>query len=320
MAALGARGIAYQEVFGPDPARCETALAGLRAALDALAPLASERLAIGVSPHAPYTVSTALLAAAAGLAAARRCPVAMHVAESEEESRFVSEGEGPFADHLRGRAITVVARGTSPVGWALEGGLGPLRPLLIHCVHLDDEDRHRIAAALAGVAHCPWSNAVLETGRADLPALRAAGVTVGLGTDSVAAGRSLDLFAEARLASAGLDMHPREVLGLVTEGSAAALGLAGAGRIARGAWGDLTAVAVPGADAADEAGIEALTLAEATPERVVATWVAGRAVYRDGAWPGVDAAAERAGFDAACARARAARAAVTTAPPAGRPS
>ena len=48
MAALGARGIAYQEVFGPDPAQCAASLDGLRRALDALAPCASARVAIGV--------------------------------------------------------------------------------------------------------------------------------------------------------------------------------------------------------------------------------------------------------------------------------
>jgi cytosine/adenosine deaminase-related metal-dependent hydrolase len=320
MAVLGARGIACQEVFGPDPGQCQASLAGLRAALAALAPLASARLAIGISPHAPYTVSTALLAATAALAAAEGYPVAMHVAESEEESRFVTDGEGPFADHLRGRGIAVVARETSPVGWALDGGLGPLRPLLIHCVHLDDEDRHRIAAAPASVAHCPWSNTALGTGRADLRALRAAGVTVGLGTDSVAAGRDLDLFTEARLASDGLPMEARAVLGLITSDAAAALGLRGTGRLAPGAWGDATAVRLPGlADTAAE-GIEARLVAEAQPRQVAGTWVAGRCVYRDGVWPGVDAGTERRHLDEASDRARTARAAVTTARPAGRPS
>jgi len=308
MAALGARGIAYQEVFGPDPAQCEAALAGLKTALDALAPLASDRLAIGISPHAPYTVSTALLAAAAGLAAARRRPVAMHVAESEEETRLVTEGQGPFADALRARGIAVVARGTSPVGWALDGGLGPLRPLLIHCVHLDDEDRYRIAAASAGVAHCPWSNATLATGHADLRALHAAGITVGLGTDSVAAGRDLDLFAEARLARDASGLAPRAVLRLVTADAAAALGVEDVGRLAPGAWGDVTAVAVPGAAGASADAIEALVVATATPAMVRGAWVAGRCVYDGGSWPGVEAAVERAAYAAACDQAAAARA------------
>jgi len=310
LADLGARGIAFQEVFGPDPAQCAASLEGLQRDLDAIRPCASERVRIGVSPHAPYTVSTALLAAVAGLASRTGHPVAMHVAESEEESRFVTDGEGPFADHLRGRGIAVVARGCTPVGWALDGGLGPLRPLLIHCVHVDDEDRTRMASVGASVAHCPWSNAALGTGRADLMALRGASVTVGLGTDSVVAGRTLDLFTEMRLASQDLPLGPRDALRLITAAAADALGLADAGRIAAGAWGDLTALALPGAEATDAAGVEALVAETASPAHVTETWVAGHPVYADGTWPGTDAAAERTRYEAACERAREARAAL----------
>jgi 5-methylthioadenosine/S-adenosylhomocysteine deaminase len=312
MAALGARGIAYQEVFGPDPAQCAASLDGLRRALDALAPCASARVAIGVSPHAPYTVSTALLAAVAGFAAETELQVAMHVAESEEETRFVTDGDGPFADHLRGRGIPVTPHGCSPVAWALDGGLTPLRPLLIHCVHVDGDDLRRIASAAASVAHCPWSNAALGTGRADLPALRAAGITVGVGTDSVAAGRTLDLFEEVRLAAEGLPLAPREALRLATADAADALGLPDTGRLVLGAWADLTAVAVPGAREAGAADIEALVVDRAAPVYVTGTWVAGRCVYAGGAWPGVDAAAEDRRFEAASARAREARTAPTT--------
>src|SRR6266699_3732372 len=57
LARLGGRGIYYQEVFGPDPAQCSASMEELRRALDRLSPLASSRLSLGVSPHAPYTVS-----------------------------------------------------------------------------------------------------------------------------------------------------------------------------------------------------------------------------------------------------------------------
>ncbi len=307
MAALGARGVAFHEVFGPDPATAAASLAGLESALETLAPCASPALAIGVSPHAPYTVSTPLLAAVARLAADRRRPLAMHLAESPEESDLVVRGEGAFADHLRGRGIAVAPRGRSPAAWALENGLEAVRPLLIHCVHVDDADRAAMARAGAAVAHCPWSNAVLGVGRAEPDRFRDLGIPVGLGTDSVAAGRGLDLFAEARHAAAATAAPAARLLEGITREAARALGIEGAGVLAAGAWGDLCAVstaALPPGLAAREP-VEAV-IRHATAADVTATWVAGRLVWDGAGWPGVDAAAARAEADRAAAAARAA--------------
>jgi len=294
MAALGVRGVAYQEVFGPDPAQAGEAARDLESAVDALLPLSSERLRIGVSPHAPYTVSTRLLGEVVALARRRGWPVAMHLAESPEEDHFVRHGEGPFADGHRKRGIPVQPHGCSPVAWARRSGLLDLRPLLIHCVTADGDDTISIARHRAGVAVCPWSNAVLRNGRADLALLRRLGVTVGAGTDSVAPGGGLDLFREARLAALACAMTPREMLRLVTADAAAALGLAGAGTLEPGGWGDVCAVSLSAPALAVVPDPEEAVALCATPTDVVFTAVAGTPVYRDGGWPGVDAAAERA--------------------------
>lgn len=307
MADLGARGVAYHEVFGPDPAQQQGVMAGLRAALRELDRLASERLAIGVSPHAPYTVSEELLHAVGALAREDVRKVAMHVAESREEGDFVVEGRGRFAEQLRGRGIHVPIHGVSPVSWALRG-LGAAQPLLIHCVHADAEDFHAITRALATVAHCPCSNAALDNGHADLALMRELGVKVGLGTDSVAAGNALDLFVEARLAGMAAALGPREQLRLITADAADALGVAGVGRIEVGAWGDLVAVAPKGRGFAAFADAEGAIAGGADAGSVRATWVAGRAVYDGGEWPGVNVELERQAFAAASEQAAAQRA------------
>src|SRR5213592_3943492 len=103
LARLGGRGIYYQEVFGPDPAQCAASMEELRRALDRLSPLATSPLSLGVSPHAPYTVSEPLYRAVADLARRERCPLAMHLAESRAETELVRDGSGPFADALRDR-------------------------------------------------------------------------------------------------------------------------------------------------------------------------------------------------------------------------
>src|SRR3989440_12322180 len=103
LARLGGRGIYYQEVFGPDPAQCAASVAELTAAVERLRPLVSRRVRLGVSPHAPYTVSDPLSRAVAAFARGAGLPLAVHLAESREETQLVADGAGPFAEALRAR-------------------------------------------------------------------------------------------------------------------------------------------------------------------------------------------------------------------------
>ena len=217
---LGGRGIVYQEVFGPDPATLEASMQDLTDAVGRLRPLASDRLRLGVSPHAPYTVSAPLYQAVTAFARRERLPVAVHLAESQEESQFVRDGAGPFADAWRARGIAVEARNTSPVAFLMQ--LGVLQPetVCVHCVQVDQPDVAILAAASVAIAHCPRSNRAHGHGSAPLAAFRSAGLRVGLGTDSVVSVGDLDLWAEAP--AAGLDGD--EALRALTLDGALALG------------------------------------------------------------------------------------------------
>jgi len=223
LARLGARGIYYQEVFGPDPAQCAASMEELRRALDRLSPLATSPLSLGVSPHAPYTVSEPLYRAVADLARRERCPLAMHLAESRAETELVRDGSGPFADALRARGFAVRAQHCSPVRYLLR--LGVLQRatgwLCIHCVQVDERDVAILRDSGAGVAHCPRSNRAHGHGTAPLAAFRRAGLRVGLGTDSVVSVGDSSLSAEA--AAAGLDGE--DALRMLTIEGARALGL-----------------------------------------------------------------------------------------------
>ncbi|HEV2751109.1 MAG TPA: amidohydrolase family protein [Gemmatimonadales bacterium] len=220
---LGGRGIYYQEVFGPDPAKCGASLAELEQAVARLTPLASRHVRLGVSPHAPYTVSEPLYRAVTDFARREGLPVAVHLAESREESELVRDGTGPFADALRARGIAVHAHHCSPVQYLLR--LGVLQRatewLFIHCVQVDERDIAILRDSGGAVAHCPRSNRAHGHGAAPLGAFRRAGVRVGLGTDSVVSVGDVDLGAEAR--AAGLDGE--EALRMLTLDGARALGL-----------------------------------------------------------------------------------------------
>ena len=238
LARLGGRGIYYQEVFGPDPARCAASMEELRRALDRLSPLASSLRSLGVSPHAPYTVSEALYRSVAELARSEGWPVAMHLAESPAETEFVREGSGPFADALRARGIHVTAHHCSPVQYLVR--LGVLQRatgwLCIHCVQVDERDIEMLRHAGVGLAHCPRSNRAHGHGTAPLAAFRRAGLRVGLGTDSVVSVGDSSLLAEA--AAAGLDGE--DALRILTIEGARALGLESEiGSLEVGKQGDL---------------------------------------------------------------------------------
>lgn len=217
---LGGRGIVYQEVFGPDPAQVDTSMAELEAAALQLRRLATAQLLPGVSPHAPYTVSAPLYEAVAAFARRERLPVAVHIAESKEETQFVRDGAGPFAEALRARGIAVAGRGCSPVAYVVERGVVQHGTLCIHCVQVDGNDVRLLRDAGASIAHCPRSNAVHRHGRLPLALFQAAGVPVGLGTDSVVSVGELDLWGEANAAGLSGD----EALRALTFEGARALG------------------------------------------------------------------------------------------------
>ena len=200
MREMGVRGIMYQEVFGPDPSSCEESIASLRRKvavhLEGMTPL----VRVGVSPHAPYTVSDGLFGAVTQLAAEMELPMAVHIAESEEEDRYVRDAAGPFADGHRARGLAVVPRAETPIALLARLGVLERRPLLIHCVRTREADIRVIARARCPIAHCPASNAKLGHGIAPLTEWLDQGLTVGLGSDSMASNNRMHLLEEARLA------------------------------------------------------------------------------------------------------------------------
>jgi cytosine/adenosine deaminase-related metal-dependent hydrolase len=230
---LGVRGIMYQEVFGPDPSHADAAMRELEDRIEELQLEQTDLVHLGVSPHAPYTVSDRLYRAAAEFANSRRLPLAMHIAESQAEYDIVANARGEFAERWERRGIAVVRRARSPIELLDRQGTLDRGPLLIHCVRVDDDDIEIMARRRCAVAHCPASNAKFGHGIAPLLPLLSAGIRVGIGSDSVASNNRMDILDEARLAvlvhRAATQRHDafgaHEALELATIGGARALGL-----------------------------------------------------------------------------------------------
>ena len=285
LATAGGSGIVYHEVFGPHPAQCGESLALLEQRVRDLTRYTGDRVRLGVSPHAPYTVSGPLYRAVAAYADREDLPMAVHLAESVAETALIASGSGPFAEAWRGRGIPLPDDLShldrplpirTPVRWLeAHGVLGP-ETLAIHLVQVDPEDIHLLARYDVAVAHCPLSNARHGHGEAPLRQLLSAGLRVGLGTDSEASVGTLDLFAEARAARRIGDLTAAETLSLMTLDGAIAIGMEDVGCLAEGAWGDLTVLGVP---APADRVVEEAVLA-AGPASVRATFLGGREVWR----------------------------------------
>jgi cytosine/adenosine deaminase-related metal-dependent hydrolase len=286
----GVRGIMYQEVFGPDPSSCAKSLEELRSRVAGLRSRETPLVRAGVSPHAPYTVSDPLYAAVARYALDDGLRVATHIAESQVEKDLVERGEGVFAEGLRKRNIATPLRARSSIELLRKTGVLGTRPLLIHCVHLDDADIATITGSGAPVAHCPVSNAKLGHGTAPLLELLASGVTIGLGSDSVASNNRMDLLAEGRAAILGQRARAarhdvlcaRDALALATLGGARALGLdQEIGSLETGKSADLAAFPCPPA-AMPIHDPEATAIFALPGTCASLVTVAGRELVRDG--------------------------------------
>lgn len=221
----GIRGILYQEVFSPRPDDADKALQTLEVNLQARrAQIAGfptsgilsrfigfdsmdrekrvadrkKRVRLGVSPHAPYTVSAPLFLAVHQFARKEDLPVCIHIGESVAERQWLRDGTGPIADSYRERGIPWVPPQMTPIQYLHNLGVIEDLTLLVHCIHLREEDFEIIRTQRASVAHCPKSNWKLRHGYMNLNEIYRRKIRLGLGTDSVASNNSMDFFEEMR--------------------------------------------------------------------------------------------------------------------------
>lgn len=245
-----------------------------------------------VMPHSSYTLSHTQLERIVALAAEFGARINTHASESTGELAAVASRHGA-------RPVAVLDRA---------GVLGPTT-VIAHGVHLTDDEMHVLADRGTAVAHCPVSNLKLGCGFSPAAALRAAGVTVGVGTDGAASGGALSMVENVRLAALlakavaqdPVALTARDVVRMGTADGAAALGLTDVGRIEPGTSADLQVVDVSGPHSTPGDPYSALVYAS-TAGDVTDVFIRGRAVLRDRRLTTMDEVAVMADLRAAAAR------------------
>jgi 5-methylthioadenosine/S-adenosylhomocysteine deaminase len=283
LAEAGGSGVVYHEVFGPHPDQLDASLAGLRQAVRSLARHAGGRVRLGVSPHAPYTVSGPLFAATAAYAEAEGLPLAVHLAESRAESELLERSAGAFAAAWKRRGIPLPPLpGRTPVEWLDEQGVLGEGTLCIHVVQAGPADLDLLAERGAAIALCPLSNRAHGHGDPPLAGMLDRRIRLGVGTDSALSVGEADLLAEARAARVLGGLDAEHALALCTLAAAAALGLGREiGSLDRGKWADCVVLGRPGSPGEPPAE----RVLASGPGDVVTTYLGGRVVYRSDAAP-----------------------------------
>jgi cytosine/adenosine deaminase-related metal-dependent hydrolase len=219
----GVGGTSFLEIVGIP---VESARARLIQTLAAMDRSGGPRV-FALSPHAPYSIHESVLPEIARAARHRGLPMAMHLAESEEETRFLAQGDGPFT-----RLLDAIGRGSPflrppglrPVAYAHAAGVLEGGALVIHGNDLDDDDIGLLARTGSTVVYCHGTHRHFDRPRHRLTDLLAAGVEVALGTDSDASNDGIDLLREMeRLVADRPDVSPATVLRAGTLGGRRAL-------------------------------------------------------------------------------------------------
>jgi cytosine/adenosine deaminase-related metal-dependent hydrolase len=219
----------------------------------------SATLALGISPHATYSVPHETMLKCIDVAAALRAPLCIHAAESLAEEEFLLNGTGPLRDFLESMGAcdsSYVPFGVRPIEFLNRSCALKPNTLLAHCNYVNDDEIKLLAEKETSVAYCPRTHYAFGHPPHRFADMLRAGVNVCLGTDSLASNPSLSMLEEIRfLRSHRPDASVETILRMATIGGGKALsGRAlgdralgakdGAGGLTAGSRADLIAVPI----------------------------------------------------------------------------
>jgi len=181
----GIRGVLGQTIIQFPVPDAKTPADGIARATEFIRQWKNDALIVpAIAPHSMYTLDVESLKSIRAVADRERAPLIIHLAETADEVKIA-----------RDKYQATPTEFLDSIG-AFSG-----RTVAAHGVHLTPGDIKVLAQRRVGVSHNPESNMKLASGTAPVPALQAAGVAVGLGTDGAASNNDLDMFEAMRVAA-----------------------------------------------------------------------------------------------------------------------
>lgn len=254
MEKLGVRGVAFHETIGFKEKDAVNAFYELcmKVAIFKTLLLKKNRLIdIGISPHSTYSVSPYLFKLSSGLAKRLKLSVSIHLAETEEEVRFLKKGNGPFKTlllKLNSFDKKWKAPVSSPLKYLHNMNVFTSKTSVVHFNFFDNEDLKIAKKLKTKVILCPKSNNEwFERKTSPLMACLQNSIHVSIGTDSLASNNCYNMFDEMRmLKSFNPSICSEKILQIATLGGAFCLGLKNkTGSLTPGKFADFIAVKIP---------------------------------------------------------------------------
>ena len=293
----GLRAVVYREAGAIDKRLVNYAMKKVDSDLEKWSQSVDEdRIVLGIAPDPVYECHPELYRSAAKYAAEHNnLPIAMKLAGSNEELRFVKDGATAGLDS------TVDHRGfvevppwlptaVTPVNYVLNWGLFEAENVMIvYGVNVSEDDIRHLRDYDVAVATCPSLNAQLGMGVAPVSEYLRSGLRIGLGTGAPGSVNYLDMFAEMRFelmvqrALSREFLNPQTLLEMATLRPAEVLRLDDKiGSLEIGKLADIIAIDLSGSHQTPTTDPVTALLGSASNSDVVMTMVNGNILYEAG--------------------------------------
>lgn len=235
----------------------------------------SDRLKLGIEPHAPYSLDLTGFRRCVEIAKQNNLPITTHLAETSFESEFLAQHSGPFRklwDFMGDWDNTVSTHPGGVISAMQSVGLLDLPALLAHVNYASDAELAILAQSPATVVYCPRTHAYFGHPPHRFRDMLARGINVAIGTDSTASSPNLNLLEDVRLVHR---LHPslpaEDLFAMITTRAARALGMSTQiGALKAGHFADLSIFAAQGPHP-----LAQILQTTATPHQV---WINGESV------------------------------------------
>ena len=272
MAEVRLDGIVFHELLGFKERDARL----IERSLEARNAVAASGIRTSIAPHAPYSTSPELFRAIRAAVNDSPCRItSIHLGESPQEVELLASGTGPWRSMLE---IIGAWRddwrvpGCGPVEYLDGLTMIDARTLVIHGVQLEAGALRRLAQIGATLVTCPRSNQWVGVGVPPIERFYESGVSVAVGTDSLASVADLNLFSELKeMRWLGPGIPAAKILESATLVGARALGLDHElGSLTPGKRAEIIAVALPG----EVADVEEYLLSGIQPSQI--SWIESR--------------------------------------------